>query len=105
MLLDDVNRRSIYLAEGLGHAFQSLDDRSTVVYLCSTGYAPGREHGVSPLDPAIGIKWPAVGRDGRPLTTLMSAKDRDAPTLAEAGDQGLLPTYAEVAAYVDGPGA
>ena len=36
VLLDDVDRREIYLAEGLGHAFMSLADGSTVVYLCST---------------------------------------------------------------------
>ena len=64
VLLDDVDRRQIYLAEGLGHAFMSLADDTTVVYLCSTGYAPGREHGVHPLDPAIGIEWPTTGRDG-----------------------------------------
>src|SRR5690349_24472363 len=40
VLLDDVDRRGIYLSEGLGHAFMSLEDDSTVVYLCSTGYSP-----------------------------------------------------------------
>ena len=55
VLLDDRDRRALYLSEGLGHAFCSLADGSTVVYLCSTGYNPGREHGVHPLDPAIGI--------------------------------------------------
>ena len=40
VLLDDVDRRQIYLGEGLGHAFMSLADGSTVVYLCSTAYAP-----------------------------------------------------------------
>ena len=44
VLLDDVDRRAVYLSEGLGHAFLSLEDDSTVLYLCSTGYSPGREH-------------------------------------------------------------
>ena len=52
--LDDENRRSVYLAEGLGHAFMALTAECTVVYLCSTPYMPGREHGVNPLDPALG---------------------------------------------------
>src|SRR5215472_11609604 len=56
--LDDVERRSLFLAEGLGHGFMALTDDATVLYLCSTGYAPGREHGVNPLDPALGIDWP-----------------------------------------------
>ena len=51
VLLDDVDRREIYLAEGLGHAFMALEDDTTIVYLCSTGYAPGREHGVRPARP------------------------------------------------------
>ena len=72
-----------------------------ITYLCSEPYAPGREHGVHPLDPAIGIDWPTQGRDGRPLEPLLSAKDEQAPTLAEAERQGLLPTYADSQAYVE----
>lgn len=96
VLLDDVDRRAIYLGEGLGHAFMSLAEGSTVTYLCSTPFAPGREHGIHPLDPAIGIDWPQVGRDGGALTPLLSEKDAAAPTLAEARDQGLLPTVEAV---------
>jgi dTDP-4-dehydrorhamnose 3,5-epimerase len=101
VLLDDADRRGMYLGEGLGHAFVSLADGSTVVYLCSTGYAPGREHGVHPLDPAIGIDWPRTARDGTEIEPIMSDKDAVAPTLADARDQGLLPTAEAVAAYVD----
>ncbi|MGC5167009.1 dTDP-4-dehydrorhamnose 3,5-epimerase family protein [Luteimicrobium sp. DT211] len=100
VLLDDVDRRAIYLSEGLGHAFISLEDGSTVLYLCSAPYAPGREHGVHPLDPAIGIEWPTVGRDGRPLERLLSAKDAAAPTLADALGQGLLPRFDDVGKFV-----
>ncbi|MFC8731677.1 dTDP-4-dehydrorhamnose 3,5-epimerase family protein [Luteimicrobium sp. NPDC057192] len=100
VLLDDVDRRAVYLSEGLGHAFMSLDDGSTVLYLCSAPYAPGREHGVHPLDPAIGIEWPRVGRDGRPLEPLLSEKDAVAPTLHEAREQGLLPRLEDVEAFV-----
>ncbi|HEY3438804.1 MAG TPA: dTDP-4-dehydrorhamnose 3,5-epimerase [Actinotalea sp.] len=102
VLLDDVDRRAIYLSEGLGHAFCSLEDSSTVLYLCSTGYAAGREHGIHPLDPALGIAWPTTARDGSPLTPLLSDKDRAAPTLAEAASQGLLPQQADVDAYLAG---
>lgn len=101
VLLDDVDRRAIYISEGLGHAFLSLEDDSTVMYLCSTGYAPGREHGIDPLDPAIGIVWPTQGRDGRELTYVLSDKDRDAPSLEQAAASGLLPDAAEVRRYVE----
>jgi dTDP-4-dehydrorhamnose 3,5-epimerase len=93
VLLDDVDRRQIYLAEGLGHAFMSLEDDTTIVYLCSTGYAPGREHGVDPFDPAIGIEWPSTARDGSAITPVLSDKDRAAPTLAEGEASGLLPAH------------
>lgn len=100
VLLDDVDRRAIYLGEGLGHAFMSLEDDSTVLYLCSTGYSPGREHGIHPLDPAIGIDWPTTGRDGSPITPQLSEKDTVAPTLDQARADGLLPQLADVEAYL-----
>jgi len=98
--LDDVDRKALYLAEGLGHAFIALADDTVVNYLCSAPYAPGREHGVHPLDPGVGIDWPTVGRDGSPLTPSLSPKDAQAPTLADLVDSGLLPTYAEAQDYV-----
>jgi dTDP-4-dehydrorhamnose 3,5-epimerase len=99
VLLDDVDRKGLYLSEGLGHAFLSLEDGSTVTYLCSEAYAPAREHGVHPLDPAIGIDWPTEGRDGVPLAIRLSVKDEAAPMLADAVAAGLLPSYEAAKAY------
>jgi dTDP-4-dehydrorhamnose 3,5-epimerase len=87
--LDDAARRGVFLAEGLGHGFIALSTQATVIYLCSTGYAPGIEHGVDPLDPEIGIAWP------RDAEFILSDKDAAAPTAAEARQAGLLPTYTE----------
>jgi len=98
--LDDEKRRALYLAEGLGHAFMALEDNTVVSYLCSTPYAPGREHGVDPLDPALGIDWPATDREGRPVQLVLSDRDRAAPSLAETEQAGLLPSYDEALAYV-----
>jgi dTDP-4-dehydrorhamnose 3,5-epimerase len=94
--LDDETRRALYISEGLGHAFVALSDQATVLYLCSTPYAPGREHGVHPLDPAIGIAWPAD------METVLSGKDASAPSLAEAQTAGLLPDYGTCQAYTAG---
>lgn len=93
VLLDDVDRRAVFLSEGLGHAFLSLEDDSTVVYLCSTGYAPGREHGIDPLDAEVGIDWPTVGREGAEFEFRLSDKDAAAPSLADAVAAGLLPRF------------
>lgn len=84
--LDDEDRRAVYLAEGLGHGFCALTEGATVAYLCSSTYRPGHEHGIHPLDPELGIAWPV----GEPV---LSAKDAAAPSLAEAGVNGLLPLY------------
>ena len=109
VVLDDVDRRAVYVAEGLGHAFLALAEGSSVTYLCSTGYAPGREHGTTPLDPALGVDWDEHLPEGTDL--LLSEKDRAAPTLAEARTQGLLPRwedcralYASLAAGDEGEG-
>ena len=96
VLLDTNDRRVIYLPEGMGHAFLALEDGTTVMYLCSTGYNPTAEHGINPLDPALGIEWPVD------VTPVLSDKDRDAPTLAQAEQLGLLPRYDDcVARYAE----
>jgi dTDP-4-dehydrorhamnose 3,5-epimerase len=97
--LDAESRQGLYIAEGLGHAFMSLTDQATVVYLCSDFYAPEREHSVHPLDPEIGIEWP------REVEPSLSPKDAAAVGLTEAMSAGLLPDYAECTAYYAGLGA
>ena len=92
VLLDSENPRAVYLSEGLGHAFVSLTDASSVTYLVSTGYSPGREFGIDPMDPELDLPWPAD------LEFEFSAKDRAAPSLTEAAEQGLLPTMEQCAA-------
>ena len=94
--LDDVDRRAVYLSEGLGHGFMALEDDSTVMYLCSTGYAPAREHGIHPFDPDIAIDWPTD------VTPIVSEKDEQAPSLALAKERGLLPSMADVDVYLAG---
>ena len=91
--LDDVERKGLYIAEGLGHAFCALSDSATVGYLCSEPFSPTREHGIHPLDPTLNLPWP----DGQ--NSLLSAKDAAAPSLAEALARDLLPKYDECSAY------
>jgi dTDP-4-dehydrorhamnose 3,5-epimerase len=86
VLLDSDEPRAVFLAEGLGHAFVSLAPASSVAYLVSTPYAPEREFGIDPMDPELALPWPAD------LEFELSAKDRAAPSFAEARERGLLPT-------------
>jgi len=85
--LDTADRRAVYVAEGLGHAFLALTDDATLLYLLSETYAPTRERAVHPHDPDLSIDWP------RDLTPTLSPKDAAAPTLAAAQEAGLLPGY------------
>lgn len=94
VLLDDRERKSVYLSEGLGHAFLALEDDSTVMYLCSAGYAPQREHTI--LATSLGIDWP----EEHPLN--LSERDAAAPTLDEVQAAGLLPSWADTRAFVAG---
>ena len=96
VLLDDVDRRSVYLAEGLGHAFVSLTDDAIVTYLVSDTFNPTREHGINPLDADIDLVFPPEA--GVPL---LSPKDTDGPSLEHAAASGLLPTWDESRAFYD----
>ena len=93
--LDDVDRRAVYVAEGLGHAFMALTEKATVSYLCSEVYSPDREFGIDPFDRAIGIEWPTG------LTSIVSPKDKAAPSLADAQRAGLLPQYEACRTYYE----
>ena len=94
VLLDDVERKAIYIPEGLGHAFVALTEGATVSYLVSDTYNHAREHGINPLDPDVGLVFP---EDAGEL--LLSTKDTDAPSLAEASAQGLLPKFAQAKTF------
>ena len=94
VLLDDTDRRAIYIAEGLGHAFVALTDDATVSYLVTDTFNAEREHGIDPLDGQIGLVFPAEA--GEPL---LSPKDTEAPSLAEAASAGLLPTWDDMRTY------
>ena len=85
--LDDVDRRAVYLSEGLGHAFLALTDDANVTYLCSEPYNPTGEHGVHPLDAELALPFPAD------VEHLLSDKDAAAPSFAQAQASGLLPSY------------
>lgn len=85
--LDTVDFRAVYVAEGIGHGFVALEENTAMSYLCSEGYRPGAEHGITPLDETLGLPWPSD------IEAILSEKDLSAPTLAEALDQGILPTY------------
>lgn len=64
---------------GFAHGFLALEDGSEVQYKVTAPYRADHDRGIRPDDPAIGIIWP-LPRD----QWLLSAKDQNAPLLAEA---------------------
>ena len=95
--LDDRDRRSVYVSEGLAHGFFALEDDSTVIYLCSAPYAPEREHTILATDPQLAIDWPTVGG----AAPRMSGRDREAPPLDDVRAAGLLPTWDESKDFIE----
>lgn len=71
--------KSIFISEGLGHAFMALENETTISYLLSSPYSPRFEMAINPFDPEIGIKWPKSNIS-------LSARDQAAPLLREVLD-------------------
>jgi dTDP-4-dehydrorhamnose 3,5-epimerase len=91
--LSEGNGSSVYLAEGLGHAFYALTEDAAVSYFCSEPYNPRAEHCVHALDPAIGIQWPTD------VPPVLSPRDAEAMSLDEAREAGILPDYERCRQY------
>lgn len=89
-ILDSAQRNALYIGEGLGHAFVSLEDNTVVTYLVSEVFNPKAEHGINPLDEIIGLEFP----DG--LDLMLSPKDLEAPSFDVMLDKGGLPNFEEV---------
>ena len=81
-------RNAILLDVGLGHAFVALEEGTTVAYLVTDHFKPLSEHAINPLDSALGLEFPFSGDQ-----LLVSAKDQDAPLLADALSSGMLPKW------------
>ncbi|MBW4721885.1 dTDP-4-dehydrorhamnose 3,5-epimerase family protein [Saccharothrix obliqua] len=96
--LEEGSGVSVYLADGIGHAFLVLTPTARVHYLVSTEYVPGTMIDLDALDPDLGLPW-----DTRE-PPIRSEKDTTAPTLAEAASAGLLPTYQECLDFAAGLG-
>jgi dTDP-4-dehydrorhamnose 3,5-epimerase len=86
VLLDAVEKKAVYVSEGLGHGFRALTDDTVIHYMCSTPYNPQREYVIHPLDPQLNIDWGVTG-------PVLSERDRNAPSLAAVRADGRLPDY------------
>jgi len=74
------NGKSLHVPDGCGHAFLTLADSSTVVYVDSNTYNIDYESGAKFDDPYLDIKWP-------PTPTVISDKDRSWKPLADRANE------------------
>lgn len=82
--LDSSKGEVLFISEGLGHGFQSLEDNSAVTYLLTSPYSPEVEYELNPFDLELDISWPLE-------KSIMTEKDKSAPSLQSLNDAGLLP--------------
>lgn len=88
--LNDANGKVLFIPSGVGHGFVARSEMASVVYLTSSAFSPRYEKAINPNDSALGIIWPLP--TGQP--SILSEKDAQAPTFAEAEEAGILPFYA-----------
>lgn len=55
------NGSSVFISEGLGHAFLSLEDGSVANYLCTSEYAPDADRTLNPLSGKLAITFESSG--------------------------------------------
>ncbi len=65
---------ALFVPRGFAHGFQTLQPDTELLYLHDNYYDCEREHGLFPLDPALGIQWPLE-------ISQMSDRDRNHPTI------------------------
>ncbi|MFF6783335.1 dTDP-4-dehydrorhamnose 3,5-epimerase family protein [Streptomyces sp. NPDC012510] len=87
VVLDADSPTAVYFPLGVGHAFLALRDGTAMCYMHSGEYVSDHEYAVSALDPALGLPL------GEADDLVVSARDREALTVAEAHALGLLPRY------------
>lgn len=87
--LSEDSGKVVFVPSGVGHGFVVVSESAAVVYLTSSGYAPDYEKAINPTDQELGIIWPIpLGELG-----VISNADTQAPTLAQAKESGILPTF------------
>lgn len=72
------DHQGLYIPRGFAHGFQTLKDKSTVLYFISKPFAPDHAAGLSSDDPALAISWPAP-------PSRISSRDRNLPAFKDAG--------------------
>jgi dTDP-4-dehydrorhamnose 3,5-epimerase len=82
-VLSDDNHRALYVPEGCGHGFLTLDDDTEVFYQMSQFYEPAAGRGLRWNDPSLDIRWPGTVR-------VISERDQAYPDLQQVLEEKVL---------------
>jgi dTDP-4-dehydrorhamnose 3,5-epimerase len=74
-VLTDQQQISLYVPAGCAHGFQAMTDPADVAYRIDREHDPTEDITIAYDDPQLGIPWPVP-------VTVMSDRDRNAPSLA-----------------------
>lgn len=72
--LTENNSLGLYIPFGFAHGFQTLRNKTSLIYLHSDFYDNSLDRGVNPLDEDLKIKWPLK-------INFISTKDRNLPNI------------------------
>jgi NDP-hexose 3,5-(Or5-) epimerase len=78
---------SVLLPVGVAHGFCVTSEIAALCYLLSSGFNAGFELEIDPFDPQIGVAWSVSAEP------IVSAKDAQAPSLAERLAANELPQF------------
>lgn len=78
VLLSELVSGALLIPEGFGHAFAVIEGPVQVMYATSSPYDAASEFAINPLDPELGLPWPAGA------SATLSLRDRSAPSLSDA---------------------
>ncbi|OOE14440.1 dTDP-4-dehydrorhamnose 3,5-epimerase [Fictibacillus arsenicus] len=76
-ILSAENKRQLLVPKGFAHGFCTITEDTEVQYKVDELYSPEHDRGIAWDDPALSIDWPVNN-------PILSDKDKQHPTLAEA---------------------
>ena len=76
IILNDKNKKQLFIPKGFGHAFLTLSSYATVLYKVDQFYNKNYDSGIKYDDPSLSIKWRLNNSE-----IILSNKDKNLPFL------------------------